>query len=166
MQTEHQKHIAKMTFAEFKATRHEGSMGYSYLDGRSRITKISGGFMLQLPSGIYAREDLESLEAMLFAWEVENRPAVMIAVTTEVSQFGHHPNPATDFCVEVEALLGEIKNHQVGFTNGTPTREEMDRRIERAMAFKVGGDTSAIAAKGTLRDAIAKHWNTDAPSAG
>lgn len=69
-------------------------------------------------------------------------------------RFGHHPNPVIDFCVEVESLLSEIKNHGIGFTNGTPNKEELRRRIAMAMDFKVGGDTDAVLAKQQLRAAV------------
>jgi len=71
----------------------------------------------------------------------------------DVAKFGHHPDPATDFCVEVEALLGEIENRRIGFENGTPNQAELDQRIERAMSFRVGGDPHAVMAKQQLRAA-------------
>jgi len=72
---------------------------------------------------------------------------------SDVAKFGHHPDPATDFCVEVEALLGEIENRRIGFENGTPNQAELDQRIERAMSFRVGGDPHAVMAKQQLRAA-------------
>ena len=73
----------------------------------------------------------------------------------QLGRFGHHPNPAIDFCVEAESLLGEIENHRVGFTNGTPSADDMRKRIDAAMTFKVGGDSNAVLAKQQLREAIA-----------
>ena len=69
-----------------------------------------------------------------------------------LGRFGHHPNPAIDFCVEVEVLENEAFNHSIGFMNQTPSRDEIRKRIDAAMLFIVGGDIQAIAAKSTLRD--------------
>lgn len=62
--------------------------------------------------------------------------------------FGHHPDPAIDFCVEVEELIGMACNRRIGFDR-EPT---LDGRVERAMMFRVGGDIGAIDAKATLRE--------------
>lgn len=72
----------------------------------------------------------------------------------ELCRFNHHPDPAIDFCVEVESLLGEIENQRIGFKNGTPAQHEIDKRIEHALDFKVGGDQGAILAKQQLRAAL------------
>ncbi|NTF17980.1 hypothetical protein G6L37_06155 [Agrobacterium rubi] len=71
--------------------------------------------------------------------------------TEKLGRFGHHPDPAVDFCVEVEVLDSEWFNTKIGFTTGTPPVEELRRRTEAAMDFRVGGDLNAIAAKGMLR---------------
>jgi hypothetical protein len=68
-----------------------------------------------------------------------------------LARFGHHPDPAIDFCIEVEVLEGETHNIAVGFTNGTPPRAEIAERIARAMEFRVGGDEGAVNAKCELR---------------
>lgn len=68
-----------------------------------------------------------------------------------LGRFGHHPDPAIDFCVEVECLENEIGNHLSGFLNGTPTMSELRERLARAMEFRVGGDEGAVAAKQVLR---------------
>jgi hypothetical protein len=68
-----------------------------------------------------------------------------------LGRFGHHPNPADDFCIEVECLQGEWENHKIGFVNGTPSRNELDARVSRAMEFRVGGVPAAMSAKDTLR---------------
>lgn len=67
-----------------------------------------------------------------------------------LGRFGHHPDPAVDFCHEVECcendafdLRGEIGIHMRG---------ALLLRIERAMAFRVGGDQGCVAAKQSLRD--------------
>lgn len=72
-------------------------------------------------------------------------------MTEKLGKFDHHPDPAIDFCVEVETLENEVFNHSIGFMNGTPSREQVRQRITRAMDFRVGGDLQAVAAKQTLR---------------
>jgi hypothetical protein len=66
----------------------------------------------------------------------------------DLGRFGHHPDPAIDFEVEVEELEGMAYNRRVGF-DPEPT---LDARVEKAMGFVVGGDPGAIAAKAVLRD--------------
>lgn len=63
-------------------------------------------------------------------------------------KFGHHPDPACDFCVEVEEIEAMVTNRRIGF-DPEPT---LDGRIERAMMFRVGGDQIAINAKAILRE--------------
>lgn len=65
-----------------------------------------------------------------------------------LGRFGHHPDPAIDFCVEVEEIQAMACNRKIGF-DPEPT---LDRRIDQAMQFRVGGDPIAVAAKGMLRD--------------
>lgn len=74
-----------------------------------------------------------------------------MALTEKPGRFGHHPDPAIDFCVEVETLDGEWLNTKIGFMNGTPSADELRRRTDRAMDFQVGGDLNAIGAKSILR---------------
>jgi hypothetical protein len=62
-------------------------------------------------------------------------------------EFGHHPEPATDFCVEVEAIEAEITDRAAGL----PVTMDLGARIERAMQFKVGGSAAAVVAKADLR---------------
>lgn len=62
-------------------------------------------------------------------------------------RFGHHPDPATDFCIEVECIEGEAYEVSVGMIDAA----SIAPRIERALSFTVGGDVGAVAAKATLR---------------
>ena len=62
-------------------------------------------------------------------------------------RFDHHPDPAIDFCIEVEEIIAMAYNRHIGF-DPEPT---LDARIERAMSFRVGGDLGCINAKATLR---------------
>lgn len=63
-------------------------------------------------------------------------------------KFGHHPDPAIDFCVEVEEIQAMACNRKIGF-DPEPT---LGPRVDRAMQFRVGGDIGAIDAKATLRE--------------
>jgi hypothetical protein len=62
--------------------------------------------------------------------------------------FGHHPDPAIDFCLEVEAIENDITDRNAGLE---PQIAHLGERIERAMQFKVGGDAGAVVAKTALR---------------
>jgi hypothetical protein len=77
-----------------------------------------------------------------------------------VGRFGHHPEPAIDFCIEVEALEGHLfdARHGIGKPGHEPRRVDDDfrRRVSEAMDFIVGGDQIAIAAKATLRSISAQ----------
>ncbi len=71
--------------------------------------------------------------------------------TERLGRFGHHPDPAIDFCVEVETLQGELFDIACGLTEGRMSVSELGRRIEAAMTFIVGGDQNAVDAKDLLR---------------
>lgn len=66
----------------------------------------------------------------------------------KLGRFDHHPDPAIDFCIEVEELEGMAYNVSVGLDE----RQSVARRINRAMEFVVGGDPGAVVAKGLLRE--------------
>ena len=67
--------------------------------------------------------------------------------TEQLGRFGHHPDPAADFCVEVEVLEGLV--YEVGV--GLADYEEIFDRVSKALDFRVGGDSHAVAAKQILR---------------
>lgn len=71
----------------------------------------------------------------------------MAETTERLGRFGHHPDPAIDFCVEVEELEGMMFNRRVGFD----LEPDLDKRVESAMRFNVGGDIHAMAAKCFLK---------------
>lgn len=78
-----------------------------------------------------------------------------------VGRFGHHPDPAIDFCIEVECIEGEAYNERVGFpVEGRPLGD----RIFYAMSFRVGGDLGAISAKGRLREIEAARSRPSTPA--
>lgn len=66
-----------------------------------------------------------------------------------LGRFGHHPDPAIDFCVEVESLEGRLYDASWGI-NGE-TVDAVLSSIRDAMTFRVGGDQSAVLAKKILR---------------
>lgn len=77
-------------------------------------------------------------------------------------RFGHHPDPAIDFCIETEIIGNEWLNTKMGFMVGTPPRSEIEERVSKAMEFRVGGDLNAIEAKAALR-IIEKEMRAESP---
>lgn len=75
------------------------------------------------------------------------------SVSEVLGRFGHHPDPAIDFCVEVEELEAITESARLGLSGfgHEQDRTSLNGRIERAMEFRVGGDANAVAAKGALR---------------
>ena len=69
----------------------------------------------------------------------------------KLGRFGHHPDPAVDFCVEVDMIEGLVADVKAK----TQEYEPVADIVFRAMQFTVGGDLRAIAAKQALRDAEA-----------
>lgn len=65
-----------------------------------------------------------------------------------LGRFRHHPDPAIDFCSEVDFLEGRVRNVQCGMD----TKEDVAKEIFTAMKFRAGGDVRAIKAKDRLRD--------------
>lgn len=72
-----------------------------------------------------------------------------MTTATTLGRFGHHPDPAIDFCVEVEALEGMAIDARCGC--GLADVSEVALRIAAAMTFRVGGDECAVRAKALLR---------------
>lgn len=70
-----------------------------------------------------------------------------------LGRFGHHPDPACDFCVEVEELEAIAESARLGLTGygHEAERETLDERIEEALNFRVGADEIAVNAKAHLR---------------
>lgn len=71
----------------------------------------------------------------------------------DTGRFGHSPDAAVDFCIEVEELEAIAESARLGLTGfgHEAERETLDSRIERAMEFRVGGDEVARHAKDCLR---------------
>jgi hypothetical protein len=66
----------------------------------------------------------------------------------KLGRFGHHPDPAIDYCVEVEELEGMMFNRRVGFD----AEPSLDERVGKALGFSVAGDQNAIGARQTLKE--------------
>jgi len=66
--------------------------------------------------------------------------------------FGHHPDPAVDFCVEVDTLEGLVEDVRAGLEKRKPVED----RIFRATMFRVGGDERAVEARKRLLEAESK----------
>lgn len=87
----------------------------------------------------------------------EAAPAIALGLSddrTDLGRFGHHPDPAIDFCIEVDCLESRLNQAELGI--GKPgsepeTVEAVLADIERAMDFRVGGDQGAVDAKAALR---------------
>lgn len=66
-----------------------------------------------------------------------------------MGRFGHHPDPAIDFEIEVAEIESITESTHLGLTGPKheADRAGLTRRIEVAMLFQVGGDPSCCAAK-------------------
>lgn len=63
-----------------------------------------------------------------------------------LSRFGHHPDPAIDYCAEVDVIEGLVADVRAGLES----RKAVEDRIFRASMFKVGGDERAVMARRKL----------------
>jgi len=66
----------------------------------------------------------------------------------QLGRFDWHPDPAIDFCVEVDVLEGMVYDAKIGLLDADTVNE----RIFKAMQFNVGGVERAVAAKARLRE--------------
>lgn len=77
-----------------------------------------------------------------------------VQVDDALGRFGHHPDPATDFEVEVTSLQGRLFNakHAIPDKHGlTESVAQVADAIKRAMTFRVGGVETSVRAKSILR---------------
>lgn len=77
-----------------------------------------------------------------------------VQVDDTLGRFGHHPDPATDFEVEVTSLQGRLFNakHAIPDKHGvTESVAQVADAIKRAMTFRVGGVETSVRAKSILR---------------
>jgi hypothetical protein len=68
----------------------------------------------------------------------------------KLGRFDHHPDPAIDFCCEVEAIIA--LDYDAAHSLAGATVDDVLKRIDRAMSFRVGGDEHCVRAKQTLRE--------------
>jgi hypothetical protein len=88
--------------------------------------------------------------------------------TTGLGRFGWHPDPAIDFCIEVETLQSRMHGAEHGLSKPGEKPEtiaDVAVDIERAMWFRVGGDLGAIDAKHLLRRLEARANAAASPTA-
>jgi len=81
------------------------------------------------------------------------------AKAEKLARFGHHPDPAIDFEIEVQSLEARLIDAENGYAKiGTEPEAVASvlADIKRAMEFRVGGDPSAVAAKQALRNLEAR----------
>jgi hypothetical protein len=76
---------------------------------------------------------------------------MQIEGTETLAGFGHHPDPAIDFCFETESIANEWGNLKIDFLNRTPRMSEVETRLSKALSFDVGADRNAMGAKSILR---------------
>lgn len=72
----------------------------------------------------------------------------------KLGRFGHHPDSAIDFCIQVETLEARLSNAKGRLSKPGTEPEPVGavlRDIERTMDFRVGGDELAVHAKHILR---------------
>lgn len=74
-----------------------------------------------------------------------------VPAVAQLGRFGHHSDPASDFCIEVESIEGYQHDAERGF-GGKTIDVAFYERICTAMDFVVGGDPRAVSAKAALRD--------------
>lgn len=69
-------------------------------------------------------------------------------MTEKLGRFGHHPDPAIDFCCEVDALVAL----QWEVANRIQPEFKLSDRVAKALEFRVGGDERSVKAKAILRE--------------
>jgi hypothetical protein len=92
------------------------------------------------------------------------RPVPPPVAKPALAQFGHHPDPAIDFTVEVESLQSIMTDRALGLRPEW-TEIRLRERVGRALQFRVGGDEAAVQAKAQLRAAWDGHHQVTGPVA-
>jgi hypothetical protein len=93
---------------------------------------------------------------------------VPVQADDALGRFGHHPDPATDFEVEVTSLQGRLFNakHAIPDKHGvTESVAQVADAIKRAMTFRVGGVETSVRAKSILRALEQESAHPPAPAA-
>lgn len=107
-------------------------------------------------SAVVVESDWPEYEAV---WEmIEDRVSVLTRhrqpashetlADEQLARFGHHPEPAIDFCIEVESLESIVADKRLGLRTDEEWPHE---RIAKAMEFRVGADENCVVAKQALR---------------
>lgn len=113
---------------------------------------------------IMLREHVEKgdpVDVANFAMMLHQRNESILAASQDekLARFGNHPDPAIDFCIEVEKLESRLHQAERGLSKpGTDPEavQEVCDDICRTMDFTVGGDQGAIAAKDVLRELLSR----------
>jgi hypothetical protein len=69
-----------------------------------------------------------------------------------LGRYQHHPDPVTDFCIEVDCCEGLVEDVAADFA----TYDDVCERFTRAHDFVAGVDEYALNAKDALRRATAR----------
>lgn len=64
-----------------------------------------------------------------------------------LGRFGHHPDVAIDYCVEVEFLEGLWRDVKAGIEE----KPAFELRLTKALSFQAGGDVHAVSSMHSLR---------------
>jgi hypothetical protein len=100
-------------------------------------------------NGIFALAD--EIDAALSGKGAAPSVSPTQSTTEKLGMFGHHPDPAIDFEVEVQAIEGMAAEARAGMEPPFASAGQVRERLAKAMSFRVGGDQGAVAAKALLR---------------
>lgn len=74
----------------------------------------------------------------------------------KLGRFGHHPDPADDFCIEVDRLEGVAAEVRAEMRPAHDVNEFLGRLV----TFEVGGDPRSVAAKKKVRQLVDEFWGS------
>lgn len=109
-----------------------------------------------------------ALRAIVAALQAQQPAPAPVQVGDALGRFGHHPDPATDFEVEVTSLQGRLFNakHAIPDKHGvTESVAQVADAIKRAMTFRVGGVETSVRAKSILHALEQEAAHPPAPAA-
>jgi len=77
----------------------------------------------------------------------------MMTEVVPLGRYGHNPDPAIDFLVEIEEIEAIAESARLGLCGfgHEKDRETLDNRIWSALEFRVGGDEACVVAKEAAR---------------
>ncbi|APU89004.1 hypothetical protein Rctr197k_221 [Virus Rctr197k] len=117
--------------------------------------RMTAGLRLELPGGdrvVVVTSSAEDEAYVNQVYALLNELVLRAQEPEQLGRFGHHPDPAVDFCVEVDAIEGLEADVEALIAQP----EELTARIKRAMDFRVGGNEQAVIAKNRLRSIEAR----------